>query len=145
MIQHSNFECRVAEHSNVECRVVQHSNVECHVSGHSKVECCVSRYRMSYVECRVANTRVECRISCDSTFEYRMPCFLRFECQMSDRSTFEFCMSNAECFANFMHRNEEQWPGPSCSKLTMSLVSVSLKLCSLNMIYTIVFLLKKCE
>ena len=36
-------------------------------------------------------------------------------------------------------------PGPSCSKLTMSLVNVSLKLLSLNMAYMLIFLLKKCE
>ena len=34
---------------------------------------------------------------------------------------------------------------PSCSKLTMSLVNVSLKLWSLNMAYMLIFLLKKCE
>ena len=33
-------------------------------------------------------------------------------------------------------------PGPNCSKLTMSSVNVSLKLCSLNMAYTLIFLLK---
>ena len=33
--------------------------------------------------------------------------------------------------------------GPSSSKLTMSLVTVSIKLCSLNMAYTPIFLLKK--
>ena len=33
--------------------------------------------------------------------------------------------------------------GPSCSKLTMSLVNVSLKFWSLNMAYTLIFLLKK--
>ena len=33
--------------------------------------------------------------------------------------------------------------GPSCSKLTMSSVNVSLKLRSLNMAYTIIFLLNK--
>ena len=32
--------------------------------------------------------------------------------------------------------------GPGCSKLTMSLVKVSLQLCSLNMVYTLIFLLK---
>ena len=37
-------------------------------------------------------------------------------------------------------------PGPSCLKLTMSLVNVSLKLWSLNTAYTLLFLLKKeCE
>ena len=36
-------------------------------------------------------------------------------------------------------------PGPSCSKLTISLVNVPLKLWSLNMPYTLIFLLKKCE
>ena len=35
--------------------------------------------------------------------------------------------------------------GPSCSKQTMSLVNVSLKLWSLNMAYKLKFLLKKCE
>ena len=35
--------------------------------------------------------------------------------------------------------------GPSCSKLTMSLVNLSLKLWSLNMAYVLTFLLKKCE
>ena len=34
-------------------------------------------------------------------------------------------------------------PEPSCSKLTMSLVNISLKLWSLNMAYTLIFLLKK--
>ena len=34
-------------------------------------------------------------------------------------------------------------PGPSCSKLMMSLVNVSLKLWSLNMAYMLIFLLKK--
>ena len=33
-------------------------------------------------------------------------------------------------------------PGPSCSKLTMSLFNISLKLLSLNMAYTPIFLLK---
>ena len=36
-------------------------------------------------------------------------------------------------------------PGPSCSKLTMSVVNISLKLWSLNMAYTLIFLLKNCE
>ena len=35
------------------------------------------------------------------------------------------------------------WSGPSCSKLTMSLVNVSLKPWSLTMAYTLIFLLKK--
>ena len=35
--------------------------------------------------------------------------------------------------------------GPSCSKLMMSLVNISLKLWSLNMAYTLIFLLKKCS
>ena len=35
--------------------------------------------------------------------------------------------------------------GSSCSKLTMSLVNVSLNLWSLNMAYMLIFLLKKCE
>ena len=35
--------------------------------------------------------------------------------------------------------------GPSCSKLIMSLVNVSLKLWSLNMAFILLFLLKKCE
>ena len=35
--------------------------------------------------------------------------------------------------------------GPSCSKITMSLVNVSLKLRSLNMAYTLIFLLKQCD
>ena len=35
--------------------------------------------------------------------------------------------------------------GPSCSKLTMSLVNVSLKLWSLHMAYMLIFLLKKCS
>ena len=35
--------------------------------------------------------------------------------------------------------------GPSSSKLRMSLVNISLKLWSLNMAYTLIFLLKKCE
>ena len=34
-------------------------------------------------------------------------------------------------------------PGPICSKLTMSLVKISLKLWSLTMAYTLIFLLKK--
>ena len=33
-------------------------------------------------------------------------------------------------------------PGPSCSKLMMSLVNISLKLWSLNMVYMLIFLLK---
>ena len=37
------------------------------------------------------------------------------------------------------------YSGLSCSKLTMSLVNVSLKLWSLNMAYMLIFLLKKCE
>ena len=39
-----------------------------------------------------------------------------------------------------------QWlyqPGPSCSKLTMSLVNVSLKIWSLSMAHMLIFLLKK--
>ena len=35
--------------------------------------------------------------------------------------------------------------GPSCSKLMMSLVNVSLNLSSSNMAYRLIFLLKKCE
>ena len=35
--------------------------------------------------------------------------------------------------------------GPSCSKLVMPLVNVSLKIWSLNIAYTLIFLLKKCE
>ena len=35
------------------------------------------------------------------------------------------------------------YPGPSCSKLTMLLFNVSLKLWSLNMAYMLIFLLKK--
>ena len=35
--------------------------------------------------------------------------------------------------------------GPSSSKVTISLVNVSLKLWSLNVAYTLIFLLKKCE
>ena len=34
---------------------------------------------------------------------------------------------------------------PSCSKLTMSLFNLSLKLLSLNMVYMLICLLKKCE
>ena len=36
-------------------------------------------------------------------------------------------------------------PGPICSKLTMSLVNVTLNLLSLNMAYTLIFLLEKWE
>ena len=36
-------------------------------------------------------------------------------------------------------------PEPSCSKLMMSLVNVSLKLSSLNKAYTLIILLNKCE
>ena len=36
-------------------------------------------------------------------------------------------------------------PGPSCSKLRMSLVNVLSNLLSLNMAYMLIFLLKKCE
>ena len=39
--------------------------------------------------------------------------------------------------------NEEQRPEPTCSKLMMLLVNVSLKLWSLNMPYMLIFLLKK--
>ena len=43
-----------------------------------------------------------------------------------------------------IHSNQLLYlPGPSCSKLTMSLVNVSLKFRSLNMAYTLIFLLKK--
>ena len=39
-----------------------------------------------------------------------------------------------------------QSPGPSCSKLTMSLVKVSLKISSLNLAYMLILLLKNtCE
>ena len=44
-----------------------------------------------------------------------------------------------------MDTSHQSRPGPSCSKLTMSLVNILLKLRSLNVAYTLIFLLKKCE
>ena len=40
-------------------------------------------------------------------------------------------------------RTVENTSGPNCSKLTMSLVNVSLKLWSLNMAYTLIFFADK--
>ena len=35
-------------------------------------------------------------------------------------------------------KTRRYYPGPSCSKLTMWLVNISLELCSLNMAYTLI-------
>ena len=47
------------------------------------------------------------------------------------------------CNSKQCSSDENITSGPSCSKLTMSLVNVSLKLLSLNMAYMLIFLLKK--
>ena len=57
-----------------------------------------------------------------------------------------WCLTiNVSCWANrgyFLWFSSAQSSEPSCSNLTMSLVNVSLKLWSLNMVYTLIFLLK---
>ena len=47
------------------------------------------------------------------------------------------------CIHICQRSGKDSCPGPSCSKLTMSLVNVSLKIWSLNMVYIVIFLLKK--
>ena len=48
-------------------------------------------------------------------------------------------LDTAECV------NREQKPGPSCSKLMMLLVNISLKLRSLKMAYTLILCKNTCE
>ena len=46
---------------------------------------------------------------------------------------------------HILGKNRKLPSRPSSSKLTMLLVNISLKLCSLNMTYMLIFLLKKCD
>ena len=110
----------------------------CHVV---KIEiiylCCVKKYRYSLKSPQWGSSnehpqdKFQCKIYTELLYlpnvrgqaGLHKQCRLRWECSI---------WSGCTLFATY--------PGPSCSKLTMSLVNVSLKLWSLNMAYTLIFL-----
>ena len=59
--------------------------------------------------------------------------------------TFGLAKSSLSKAMHMVHGEIRKLSGPSCSKLTMSLVKVLLKLRSSNIAYRLIFLLKKCE
>ena len=66
----------------------------------------------------------------------KIPCVWRLTTDKSYIQIFFFTMNK------LLHRRN---PGPSCSKLAMSWVNVSIKTLIVNMAYMLIFLLKKCE
>ena len=75
--------------------------------------------------------------------------FLSHQATLSNMKTYvvgtnQWCLNEA-LLMNTTTRIFMEKSGLSCSKLTMSLVNVSLKIWSFNMAYMLIFLLKKCE